>query len=97
MNKLQELKQICDKHRIAIVYLFGSQADKGEKLLRGEKVTPDDPLADLDVGVVFCEPLSREKPLHRLYARVYQDLEDILIFVRNILPFINSKNKLTSI
>ncbi len=92
MEPRQELKQICQKHGIALVYLFGSQAHKGENLIRGKKEKVDDPLADLDVGVVFRQPLPREKTLHRLYTRIYQDLVDLFVPLSLDLTFLEENH-----
>ncbi|HKI06326.1 MAG TPA: nucleotidyltransferase domain-containing protein [Thermoanaerobaculia bacterium] len=53
------------------VYLFGSRADDGLQLLKEEAVSGEG--SDLDVGVVFKEPLRNPRILSRLQV----DLEDI--------------------
>lgn len=45
------LDSTCERHRVLAVYLFGSRADDGLALLRGESVAAKG--SDLDVGVVF--------------------------------------------
>jgi predicted nucleotidyltransferase len=45
------LDPLCDRFGLAAVYLFGSRADDGLRLLQGERVEGEG--SDLDVGVVF--------------------------------------------
>lgn len=45
-------EQVCRRHGLALVYLFGSRAREAVRLLKGARVHPDDPLADVDVGVL---------------------------------------------
>ncbi len=52
MEKIEKLREISQKYNIALVYLFGSQKENSVKILNGEKVDINDPLADIDVGIV---------------------------------------------
>lgn len=71
------LESICSKYGIALLYLFGSQAGAGMEILSGEQVAPDDPLTDLDVGVITKTPLPQPPWRARLFAALYNDLEDL--------------------
>jgi predicted nucleotidyltransferase len=51
MSRLEQLERVCREHGILAVYLFGSRADDGLRLLRGEEVAREG--SDLDIGVVF--------------------------------------------
>jgi predicted nucleotidyltransferase len=51
MSRQETLDRLCHDHGVLAVYLFGSRADDGLRLLRGEKILPEG--SDLDVGVVF--------------------------------------------
>lgn len=73
----QKLLEICEKYKIGLVYLFGSQKENALKLLQGEKVVIDDPLADIDVGVVFLEDIEKIEKRYLLYADIYNELEDL--------------------
>lgn len=77
MNKLKELTRICQKYNIGLVYLFGSQKENALKILNGEKVEAKDPLADIDVGVVFISNIEDIPERHKLYANIYNDMEDL--------------------
>jgi len=76
-NPLYKLACLCRKYRVALVYLFGSQAQVGAKILAGKKVVIKDPLTDLDVGVVTEEPLPKPPQRSKFYAALYNDLEDL--------------------
>jgi predicted nucleotidyltransferase len=54
MSRQEILDQLCREHGVLAVYLFGSRADDGLQLLRGEEVPREG--SDLDVGVVFRDP-----------------------------------------
>lgn len=70
------LAAVAERYEIAFLYLFGSRAAEGADFLAGEEVRFEDPLADLDVGVVFRRGLPAEGRA-ALYARLYNDLEDV--------------------
>ena len=52
-SRRRELLRICEEYQILAVYLFGSMANEGVALLDNKVPEDVDPLADLDVGVVF--------------------------------------------
>jgi predicted nucleotidyltransferase len=76
-SREEELRRLGRQYGLALVYLFGSQAAAGARLLAGEAVTPSDALADLDVGVVTREPLPPPYERAQFYARLFNDLEDV--------------------
>lgn len=51
MSRRAMLERICAEYGVLAVYTFGSRADDGPRLLRGEAVSREG--SDLDVGVVF--------------------------------------------
>ncbi len=74
-----ELLRICEKHGIALVYAFGSrQADVVCMLAASVDNVEPAPMADADVGVVFRFPLPDSVTHHKLYAAVFNDLEDLV-------------------
>lgn len=72
-----ELQKVCQEFRILTVYLFGSMVDRGMDILDNKIPEEIDPLADLDVGVVFLQPVHDPKERIKLYGRLYSDLSDI--------------------
>jgi predicted nucleotidyltransferase len=45
------LDRICHRFDLLAVYLFGSRADDGVRMLAGESVDPEG--SDIDIGIVF--------------------------------------------
>lgn len=79
MKKRELLNEICEKFHIALLYLFGSQADKGLALLQGKEVKIEDPLSDLDIGVVFIYGLPDAEEIIDLYADLYNELTEVFL------------------
>ncbi len=69
--------KIADSYGVALMYLFGSQAEAGWHLLDGQQPEASDPMSDLDLGVVFkgCLPSPKERP--NLYGDLYIALAEI--------------------
>jgi len=78
-SRFDKLAQICQGHGLGLVYLFGSMASQGARLLEGigGQPAPDDPLADLDVGVVTLRGLPAPGERYRLYGSLYSGLEEL--------------------
>jgi transcriptional regulator with XRE-family HTH domain len=79
MEKIEKLRDICQKYNIALVYIFGSQKENSLKLLNGEKVDIKDPLADIDVGIVFSQDIESIPDRHKVYSNIYNDFEDLFL------------------
>lgn len=69
---------IAARYGLTLCYLFGSQADLGLAYLTGQDVVIDDPLADLDIGVLLSADHSADvsDPLQRAY--LYGDLANAM-------------------
>lgn len=76
-SKKRELHRICEGYTILAVYLFGSMANEGVALLDNKMPVNLDPLADLDVGVVFLQAVSDPKERVKFYKKLYSDLSDL--------------------
>ncbi len=77
MNKLAKLKSIAHSYGIALVYLFGSRTEEACRSLHGDSPLIDDPLADIDIGVVFQQDLPPAEKRYFLYADIYNDMADL--------------------
>ncbi len=77
MNKLERLKKICQKYNIALAYLFGSQKENALRILEDKDVSINDPLADIDVGIVFSYDIENVKERYKLYGDIYNELEEL--------------------
>jgi transcriptional regulator with XRE-family HTH domain len=79
MEKIEKLRDICQKYNIALVYLFGSQKENSLNILNKEKVDIKDPLADIDVGIVFSQDIESIPDRHKVYSNIYNDFEDLFL------------------
>ena len=77
MNELERLKKICQKYNIALAYLFGSQKENALRILEDKDVSINDPLADIDVGIVFSYDIENVKERYKLYGDIYNELEEL--------------------
>lgn len=91
-GKKNQLEKICREYSIALLYLFGSQAEKGLEVLSGNSVEPLDTLADLDLGVVFDSKLQSPEQIPKLYSDLYNHLEDIFKPFRLDLVFLQEQH-----
>jgi predicted nucleotidyltransferase len=71
MDRQEQLERLCQEHGLLAVYLFGSRADDGLRLLRGETVAREG--SDLDVGIVFRGPAFDP----RLLATLQIEMENL--------------------
>ena len=69
------ITEICEKYKIALCYLFGSQKEQGLTLLQREHVSLTNSESDIDFAVLF-----KEIPNNHLdaYARLSLDLQDLM-------------------
>ncbi|MDP3487694.1 MAG: nucleotidyltransferase domain-containing protein [Bacillota bacterium] len=66
--------KVAEEFGIAFMYLFGSQAENGYDYMRGSTVELNDPLADLDIGIIFKAGIL-ETDIVSLYANLYNELD----------------------
>ncbi|MCL6611014.1 MAG: nucleotidyltransferase domain-containing protein [Peptococcaceae bacterium] len=71
------LNRIASDYGIALVYIFGSQVQTGLDLLAGAQREICDPLADIDIGVVFKAGLPGPADRIDLYSSIYNRMEDL--------------------
>lgn len=78
MDRKEKIFKIFQKYNIALAYLFGSQKDNAFRFLNGKKVEINDPLADVDLGIVFTYPIEEVRERYKLYGEIYNEIEEIL-------------------
>lgn len=73
------LEDVFRRHHVRLAYLFGSMAEPARRFLAGGQLDVIDPLADIDVGVVFEDPsFLGDAPLRReRYSRLFNDLTEV--------------------
>ena len=80
MKRRVKLNKICNDYRILAVYIFGSIAEKVAVMLEDKKPEGiNDPLADIDVGVVFLKRPSSSEERIKLYGRLYSELSEVFL------------------
>jgi predicted nucleotidyltransferase len=79
MDKLKLINYIAENNNIALVYIFGSRVITGLDLLKGVRRKNNDPLADIDIGVVFKSGLPSPRKRPELYTSIYNQMEDLFI------------------
>lgn len=79
MSRQELLDHLCREHGLLAVYLFGSRADDGLRLLRGEEVSREG--SDLDVGIVFHASLQDASALSILQVGFEDVFEPLRIDV----------------
>lgn len=73
----ETLIRIARTYGLKIIYLFGSQARLGSEYLDGGDPILDDPLADLDIGVVRMAGEMSPLEQANFYSRLSLDLQDL--------------------
>ena len=79
MDRKKRLKSIFIQNKVILAYLFGSQAEAGLEIIKGKTITTGDPLADLDLGVVFGCPLPPPEERVQLYANLHNLLSELFL------------------
>jgi len=79
MSRRAVLERICAEYGVLAVYTFGSRADDGLRVLRGEVVAAKG--SDLDVGVVFDSPKADFETLAALQVGMEDVFEPLRVDV----------------
>lgn len=72
-DKTSRLNTLCEKHKIVLVYLFGTQQDAGFKYLQ-DQVIAVEKISDLDIGLNVKSPPDR---MYEFYGNIYLDLSKL--------------------
>ncbi|MGE5542222.1 MAG: nucleotidyltransferase domain-containing protein [Bacillota bacterium] len=68
---------MAQEHGIPLIYLFGSRIQVGLDILRGIRRRRADPLADIDIGVIFERGLPPARERIDLYSAISNALQDM--------------------
>lgn len=71
--KASKIRNIAKKYGIALIYLFGSQAENGARYLAGDHKGVED-LSDLDVAVAFENIPAKAI---KIYGTLYKEFSEI--------------------
>ena len=91
MSFMEKIKDICERFKISLCYLFGSQAEIGLAILKGQKVDIVDHESDIDFAVLFQK--IPEDPL-KTYALLSLQFQDIVSPFRADLLFLHEVDHL---
>ena len=72
-DKISRLNRLCKKHKVLLVYLFGSQKDAGLKYLNEQNVHIEK-TSDLDIGILLENPHVN---MYKLHGDLYFNLSTI--------------------
>jgi len=76
--RIKIIQEIALKNNIALIYLFGSKVETGMKIIEGIECILNDPLTDIDVGIVFKDNLPDLQERYEIYSSIYNQLEEVL-------------------
>jgi len=91
-EKTDLIESICRKFNIALLYLFGSQKARAIQLLKEKNEIINDPLTDIDIGVVFKHSLPVGRLRLLLYSKLYNELEDVFLPYKLDLIFLEENH-----
>lgn len=77
MDRKAALERLSKKNMISLIYLFGSQAQKGLALLNSVSVEADDYLEDLDIGIVLRDALPSAEKMPTFYSNLYNQISTL--------------------
>jgi predicted nucleotidyltransferase len=77
MDRRDTLDRLCREHGLLAVYLFGPRVDDGLCRLQGDAVSREG--SDLDIGVVFREPLCNPRVLSSLQVELADMFEPLRV------------------
>lgn len=84
---IKDIKDIAKKHGCSLIYLFGSQADKGKRYLDGEDIGHETS-SDLDIAIAFeippGEPLKSYVDLYKSFSEIFDPFEIDLVFMHEV-------------
>lgn len=84
----KKFQKLAEKFGINLIYLFGSQAEAGEKYLKGELITPE-AFSDLDIAISFKNIPQNSI---RIYGEIYAEISEIFDPFHIDLVFIHEHN-----
>jgi predicted nucleotidyltransferase len=83
---VKKLQDIAEKYKCDLIYLFGSQAEKGKRYLSGKETAPD-PFSDLDIAVSFeipPETIDVYGCLYTKFSELFEPFEIDLVFIHEV-------------
>lgn len=69
----KDITDIAKRFGCSLIYLFGSQAEKGKEFIEGDDAAPE-PFSDLDVAVAFENPPTE---IIKIYGEMYKEFSKL--------------------
>lgn len=91
MTIMERIREICNKHTIALCYLFGSQQENGKAILEGKHVEMVDAESDIDFAVLFMRPPENSL---ETYASLSLDFQELVTPFKADLLFLHEVDHL---
>lgn len=88
---MKQMRTICEKYGLTLCYIFGSQQEKGEAILKGRRVEPGDAESDIDFAVLF-ETIPGETI--EVYASLSLELQELVFPFKADLLFLHEVDHL---
>lgn len=83
----ENIKALAKKYGITLIYIFGSQSDKGRRYLEGEDVSQD-ALSDLDIAVAFENPPAEAVgvygDIYKEFSKIFEPFRIDLVFMHEV-------------
>ncbi|MBI3753360.1 MAG: nucleotidyltransferase domain-containing protein [Deltaproteobacteria bacterium] len=83
---MEKIKEIAEGYGCVLVYLFGSQAQKGMAYLNGGDVVYDN-LSDLDIAVAFetaPDDIDTYECLYKEFSELFEPFDIDLVFIHEV-------------
>lgn len=78
MSSRSQVEAVFRQCGVGLAYAFGSHAEVlVARFVHDQPIRLDDPLADLDLGVVFTRGLPGEAERRHVYASLYNSLSEV--------------------
>ena len=90
-DKREIIISTCKQFNIALVYIFGSRVREDLKVLNNARVKVEDPLTDVDIGIVFKKEMP-EKARYRLYSNIYNAFSELFLPLKLDLTFLQENH-----
>ena len=91
MNKKGIIVSTCQRFNIALVYIFGSRVKEGIRALNDERVAVEDPLTDVDIGIVFKKEIPG-KVRYLLYSNIHNAFSEAFLPLKLDLTFLQENH-----
>lgn len=88
--KKEDIQDLAERYGITLIYLFGSQADRGRRYLEGEDIKPDI-FVDLDIAIAFEK---NPEDTIKIYGILFKELSMIFDSFNIDLVFMHEHNYL---